>query len=244
MLRGNERKNIFLDDEDKLYWLEILSRIKERGRFYLQAFCLMDNHLHLILSEGSEDVATVMKRINVSYVSYFNKKYRRVGHLFQDRFKSEAIEENDYLLALTRYIHQNPVKAGLVKHMGDYKWSSYNGYIDDKNRFAKILDTDVVLDLFSMNKATARKLFIEYMNKESEESFMDLPEDVIDEKEAEEIYLTMLKERGLDEHADNAKIPDEFIREFKEKTGLSIRKIAVIVNMNKDKVNKILKAKL
>lgn len=90
MLRGNERKNIFLCDEDKLYFMETMFEKKQGSRFYIHSFCLMDNHIHLMISEGSEDISRVMKRITVSYVYYFNKKYKRVGHLFQDRFKSEV----------------------------------------------------------------------------------------------------------------------------------------------------------
>ena len=83
----------------------------------------MDNHIHLFISEGTEDVIKAMKRITVSYVYYFNKKYKRVGHLFQDRFKSEVIEQDSHILCLARYIHQNPVKAGIVQKAADYKLS-------------------------------------------------------------------------------------------------------------------------
>jgi len=105
MLRGNEKKDIFNSNADKQRFLETVFEKKQENRFYLHAFCLMNNHVHLMISEGVEDVATVMKRINVSYVYYFNNKYKRVGHLFQDRFKSEVVEQERYLLALVRYIH-------------------------------------------------------------------------------------------------------------------------------------------
>ena len=111
MLRGNERKNIFLSDEDKLRFMETVYEKKQEARFYLHSFCLMDNHIHLMLSEGLEDISSVMKRVTVSYVYYFNKKHKRVGHLFQDRFKSEVVDEDSYALSLARYIHQNPVKV-------------------------------------------------------------------------------------------------------------------------------------
>ncbi len=98
----------------------------------------MDNHVHLMISEGTEDLSKIMKRINVSYVYYFNQKYKRVGHLFQDRFKSENVEQDLYLLALARYIHQNPLNPPLVKKVSDYKWSSYNSYMYESNYFAKM----------------------------------------------------------------------------------------------------------
>ena len=111
MIRGNNRNAIFLDDEDKLKFIEILSQKKQDNAFFLYAFCLMDNHVHLMMQEGTGDIANVMKRINISYVYYFNQKYKKAGHLFQDRFKSEGIEDDKYVLSLIRYIHQNPLKA-------------------------------------------------------------------------------------------------------------------------------------
>jgi REP element-mobilizing transposase RayT len=85
----------------------------------------MDNHVHLLINEGDDEIGKIMKRINISYSYYFNKKYGRIGHLFQDRFKSEGIDSDAYLLSVVRYIHNNPVKAGLVKNIEEYKWSSY-----------------------------------------------------------------------------------------------------------------------
>ena len=144
MLRGNEKKNIFNSNADKQRFLETMFEKKQANRFYLHAFCLMNNHVHLMISEGVEDVATVMKRINVSYVYYFNNKYKRVGHLFQDRFKSEVVEQDRYLVALVRYIHQNPVKAGIVEKASDYKWSSHNCYLYEDNFYSKMLDIDPI----------------------------------------------------------------------------------------------------
>lgn len=245
MLRGNERKNIFKDDEDKLRVMEIIREKKNNGRFCLHAFCLMDNHIHLLISEGTEDISTVVKRITVSYVYYFNKKHKRVGHLFQDRFKSEAVEDDRYILALARYIHQNPVKAGMVERVSDYKWSSYNCYLNYNNYFAEMLNTDIILGLFSEDKDVAIKRFEAYMNEESDESFIDLEEEaeVMDEEAARKLFQKMIKDHGL-ENKNNGKvqIPDCLIKEFREKTNLSIRSIAAIIGINKDKVNKILRS--
>jgi len=82
MLRGNEKKNIFIDEEDKLRFIETVEKMQSKDKFYTHAFCLMDNHIHLMISEGTEELSRTMKRITVSYVYYFNKKYKRVGHLF------------------------------------------------------------------------------------------------------------------------------------------------------------------
>jgi putative transposase len=244
ILRGNERKNIFHDEEDKLRFIETLYEKKWENRFSLHAFCLMDNHVHLMLSEGVEDVAKVMKRISVSYVYYFNKKYKRVGHLFQDRFRSENVEGDSYILALARYIHQNPVKAGIVKSLDEYKWSSYTCYLNESNHYSKVVETETVLGLLAGDKRTAKKLFEEYMNEEAQERFIDLMEDVevMDEETAKELFERML---GLGYNPDDntkAQISDDLIKELREKTNLSIRKIAAITGLNKDKVNKMLKS--
>lgn len=244
MLRGNEKKNIFNSDEDKQYFMETVYKKKQGDRFYLHAFCLMDNHIHLMLSEGVEDIAKAMKRVTVSYVYYFNKKYKRVGHLFQDRFKSEVVEQDSYVLSLARYIHQNPVKAGMVKKASDYNWSSYNCYLDEENKFRKVLETEIILGLFSEDRGTAQKKFEEYMNKQSEESFIDLKDEVevTDEEAAREIFKKMLIEYGLKNNGEvKGLIPESLIKELKAKTNLSIRKLASIIGLNKDKVNKALK---
>ncbi|MFZ5642576.1 MAG: transposase [Bacillota bacterium] len=240
MIRGNERRNIFLQEEDKLRFLETVKE-KQGDRFFLLAYCLMDNHVHLLLREGKEDVARVMKRITVSYVYYFNKKYKRVGHLFQDRYRSEVVEQDRYILALVRYIHQNPVKAGMVKRAGEYKWSSYQSYLKEDEPIAGILEKETVLGLFSADKSTAIKMYKEYMDQEGQEEFIDITEEaeIMDEEEAQKLYESMLRDRGL---KSKRHVTDEIIRQFKAVTGLSIRKIAGIVGLNKDKVNKILKA--
>jgi len=244
MLRGNERRNIFLDENDKLRFIEIFHQKKKDNRFYLHAFCLMDNHVHLMMSEGTEDIAKAIKRIAVSYVFYFNKKYKRVGHLFQDRFKSEIVEDDAYVLSLARYIHQNPVKANLAKSPGEYKWSSYCWYLDKKNYMSKVLDKETLLGYFSNDSEKSKRLFVEYMNKESEESYLDLTEnnEIMDEHKAKQLYEKLLKQRGINlEQGIKAQIPNDLIWEFKELTKLSIRRIAGITKLNKDKVNRILK---
>ncbi|MEN6316961.1 MAG: transposase [Clostridiaceae bacterium] len=244
MLRGNERKNIFCDEHDKIRFVETIYRIKQGNNFYIYAFCLMDNHVHLMLAEGIEDLAKVMKKITTSYVYYFNNKYNRVGHLFQDRFRSEVVETESYVLALARYIHQNPVRAGIVKKASDYKWSSYNDYIDEDNQFSNILDKDPILLLFSENNETARKKFSEFMNMDGNDCFIDMPEIQVqmDEYTANKLYKKLLFERGISNDSKvKLQIIDDTIREFKEKSNLSIRKIAEITNMNKDRINKILK---
>jgi len=115
MLRGNERKDIFMDDEDKARFLDVLYTKREHDSYYLYSYCLMDNHVHLVIKEGNDSISRIMRRITTSYAGYFNRKYKRAGHLFQDRYKSENVESDSYLLTVIRYLHQDTEKAGLAK---------------------------------------------------------------------------------------------------------------------------------
>jgi len=137
MLRGINRQDIFEDNEDFLRFMDcirgLVLRCDEQGyplpplcTFY--AYCLMSNHVHLLIREREESVSDTIKRLGVSYSHYYNKKYERTGHLFQDRFKSEPVNDMNYFVTLLRYIHQNPVKAGIVADVDSYPWSSWSEY--------------------------------------------------------------------------------------------------------------------
>jgi len=112
ILRGINKQVIFEDDEDREKLLGYLQYYKEICNYIIYGYYLMDNHIHLLIKEGKEGIGNNMKRIGGSYVAWYNRKYDRIGHLFQDRFKSEVVESDEYLLIVLRYIHQNRLKAG------------------------------------------------------------------------------------------------------------------------------------
>ena len=130
MLRGINKQMIFLDNEDYKKFLCIIKECKAVCEFELFAYCLMGNHIHLLIKEGRERIDLIFKRIGSRFVYWYNKKYSRCGHLFQDRFLSEAIESDAYFITVFNYIHQNPLEAGLCKSINEYKWSSYFDYIN------------------------------------------------------------------------------------------------------------------
>ena len=140
MLRGINRQDIFEDEGDYRQMVFILRGLVDRCdehkvqlpplcTFY--AYCLMSNHVHLLIQERELNISDVVKKIGVTYAHYFNKKYERNGHLFQDRFRSEPVDNIEYFVTLLRYIHQNPLKAGIVEKIEDYPWSSWREYITD-----------------------------------------------------------------------------------------------------------------
>ncbi len=124
MLRGVNRDAIFLEDEDRERFLHALTQAKAASGCLVLAYCLMTNHVHLVLRTTAEPIGKVVKRLGVRYAGWFNHKYGRVGHLFQDRFKSRPVETDDYLVKLIRYVWDNPVEAGLVERAEEYRWSS------------------------------------------------------------------------------------------------------------------------
>ena len=131
MMRGADRRILFADDEDNLGFLLSLKRAKQAGGFKLYAYCLMGNHVHLLVKEEKEPLEIVIKRLGVSYVYHYNEKYDLLGHLFQDRYRSEPIETMAYFMDVLRYICQNPVKAGLIRNPLDYRWLGCAGVKDE-----------------------------------------------------------------------------------------------------------------
>ncbi len=130
MMRGADRRILFSDDEDCLGFIQSLRHAKEYGKCELYAYCLMGNHVHLLIKEGEEPLENVIKRLGVSYVYHYNRKYELRGHLFQDRFRSEPIDTEAYFMDVLRYICQNPVKAGLAKDPQGYRWLGCAGIRD------------------------------------------------------------------------------------------------------------------
>ncbi|OGW36497.1 MAG: hypothetical protein A2Y97_14045 [Nitrospirae bacterium RBG_13_39_12] len=162
--RGNQRERIYFEDGDRDSFLEILKRTKERYGYHLHAYVLMDNHYHLMVETPKANISQTMQNINTSYTVYINKKHRRSGHLFQGRFKGMIVDKDEYLVTLSRYIHLNPVRAGVVQKPEEYKWSSYGFYIDSSNKDT-LVNTGDTLSMFSGKKRQAVKAYKEFVDR-------------------------------------------------------------------------------
>jgi len=148
MARGINRQDIFLEGDDRHRYLSTLAKVKAKTKCKVYGYCLMNNHVHLLLAEGEdENISETMQRLGSSYVYWYNRKYERAGYLFQDRFLSEPVESDPYLLTVLRYIHQNPVKAGLVTNSSQYVWSSYLAYTTGTEHEVGLTDTEFILDI-------------------------------------------------------------------------------------------------
>lgn len=173
MLRGINRQAIFIDEADNCRFIETLKRAKANGGYAIYGYCLMGNHVHLLLHEQKEEIALVMKRIGTSYARWYNEKYDRVGHVFQNRFQSEPIETEAYLLCALRYIHNNPLKAKMVVRPEAYKWSSCQAYYQEQDFYDGLTNTEFVLAVLNSNRAAAIKQFADFMQQENADQFMD-----------------------------------------------------------------------
>lgn len=239
MLRGNNREKIFIDEEDKSRIIDTLGDKKKAGEYFLYAYCVMDNHIHLIIKEGKDPISRIVKRLAASYSYYFNKKYKRIGHVFQERFKSENIEDESYLLAVIRYVHQNPIKPSIGTVEG-YKWSSYRDYMG-KGR--KLTDTEDILGLFSSSHENDLKEFSRFNHEFTEETFLDVGEEKeIDQYNVAEYIQRYLAEKGLEindlRNIAYKSVSEELIKILLEKSDLSLRGIAASLGLNREMVRK------
>jgi len=123
--RGNERKEIFFAGHDYAKFMDYLRETRDRYHFLLHCYVLMPNHYHLLIETPEGNISQVMHRLNASYTGYINRTRQRTGHLFQGRYKAILVDRDNYLLELSRYVHLNPVRAGMVSNPGDYPHSSY-----------------------------------------------------------------------------------------------------------------------
>lgn len=247
MMRGINHQNIFEDDEDNWQFLNTLDRMRMRmddnglpcgTNCTYYAYCLMANHFHLLIREREEKVGETVKRIASSYVYYFNKKYGRDGHLFKERFKSEPVNDMAYFVTLLRYIHQNPVKAGIVNDIKDYDYSSWGEFVGTVEPVFRICDTATVL----------KRVPFEQLNNLMNEM---LPEDVgcIDMEDLsrgrpsdDQVWRMIIEMTGLTNSSSFQKLEDEskrrVLKELKAR-GASHRQLERLTGVGRGLIQKL-----
>lgn len=161
MSKGNGGQEIFLDGADWREFLAILSQIKARNAFDLFAYCLMPNHFHLLVRVGVFPISLVMQHLLTRYSKFFNFRNRRRGHLFQGRFKALSCDQDAYFLELVRYIHLNPVRAGLVGAPGDWPWSGHHEYVSSSEH--RLIDPAFPLSLFGDGAADPVRGYLDFI---------------------------------------------------------------------------------
>ena len=235
MLRGIDRQLIFEDSEDYFRFLDIVQECRDLCEFKLYAYCLMGNHVHLLLKIQSDGLETIFKRIGGRYVYYYNVKYQRIGHLFQDRFKSEPVDDDAYFLTVLRYIHQNPVKAKLCSRVEEYPFSSFAEYLHE----GTLVDTEFALRMID------RSEFVKFNNTPNSDACLELlspSRRAVTDAQAQSIIekishcKTITEFQGLDQ-----KKKERFIKKIYDK-GVSVRQLSRLTGTTKGMVEKYLKS--
>jgi len=161
--RGNNKECIFVDDADRWHFLKLCLEAKMQFGYFIYCYALMGNHFHMMIeTPNPTPLSKIMQYIEGSYAMYFNKRHEHKGHLFQGRFRDILVEKERYMLALSCYIHLNPVKAGLAASPEDYKWSSFDIYAG--RRTDRLVDTAKLLNCFDeLDHENARNMYKEYV---------------------------------------------------------------------------------
>ena len=222
IIRGINKQDIFLDNQDYRKFLKEFERVKTKYSFDIYAYALMKNHVHMIIFDKNENMSLAIQSLNISYSIFFNKKYERTGHLFENRFKSHIIEDQGYLRNVVRYIHKNPENAGLEA----YKWTSYIEYI---NRGYNLIQPNRVLNLFNNSIEEFQNFHNIYKKNQDYNKDYEMLGKISDE-EAIEIIKEVIKENNL------VKIQTYDANEKKE----TLKKIISIEGINKKQISRIL----
>ena len=159
--RGDNRETLFRDDTDYQRYLQLLKAYKTKWRYLLFSYALMPNHVHLLLrpttAEGT--VSHILHDVQARYARFFNRRYERTGHVFQGRFHASIIKRDSYLLAASRYIHLNPVRAGLCRTASAYPWTSMRAYIEPDGDPLRLVDTHLILTMAAAEPTLQRQAY-------------------------------------------------------------------------------------
>lgn len=231
IIKGIDEQNIFYDDRDRRIFLEYLSITKKDYNYNIFSYCLMDNHIHMVIKSEKEFLSNAMKSLMIRYVQYFNKKYKRTGNLFQNRFKSKNVENQRYFLEVCRYVHRNPENVGIARTQ-DYEWSSYKEYIGKE----KLIDKNILMHYFDNDINN----FVEYTKQlRPDENLNDFAEyEIIEKLKDNDVEKIIGKIFDIEEISE---IPYFFKDLAEDKLQKAIRKLKLIKGSNKTQIARIVR---
>lgn len=234
VMRGINKQDIFLDKQDKGKFIKEIKNTKDKYNYELYAYVIMPNHVHLQLCDKEGNISNIMNSLQTRYVSYFNKKYERVGHLFQDRYFNKIIEDDEYFCNTIRYIHKNPEKAFLSKKE-NYKWSSYNEYLNNDDSLVNI---GMFLNLLDSNRKISLKKFKEYHEINEEDKIADYIKYELQNKLTDEQLIEALKDKLKMENIQNiqqynSKVIRELLKDIVNISYISINQLSRVTGINR-----------
>jgi putative transposase len=205
--RGNEQKAVFKSKRDREKFLEYLESANQRYDAVIHAYCLMDNHYHILLETVSGNLSKIMAHINGAYTNYFNAKRERSGHLFQGRYKAILVEADEYAKELSRYIHLNPVRAKIVEFPEEYEWTSYGCFIG-KKKAPEWLNISFILGYFGKKISDSQKNYRDFVNAFIDQEYESPLEDVVGSTIlGGQAFIGFIKDRYLTDKKENKDLP-------------------------------------
>lgn len=246
IFRGIDKQNLFYDDEDRKRFLKILEEIKEENNYIIYAYCLMSNHVHMVIKSEKEFLSRGIKSLLLRYGHYFNNKYERVGSIVQNRFSSRNIETIKYFIDACKYVHRNPENAGICK-TENYKWSSYHEYaqkdILSSNR--KIIDTTTLMAYFNNEVDTFVKFTtnnnLDDINEYAEyEMFNRVPDKVLLEIISKKFHIDNTTEVANYFTSMNSEELKKSLKEIIKIKGITITQLSRLLRIEKGRIKRLL----
>lgn len=239
MIRGINKEYLFKNNKHKEKFFDLIKKEEQEGLIKIGAWCIMDNHVHFVLKASLKEMSKAIKIVCLKYAAYYNNASNRIGPVFGDRYKSENIEDDNYMLQVIRYIHNNPLKANIVKNTSDYKWSSFNHFIKQSNFILKE-QKDFILRFFDNNISQ----FIEYHKQVDNNEYIEIKEEQEKFKleVGQKIIEDFFEDKGIiseKELASNPEWKDELVVKLKSNSHLTLRQIAKLTGLSLNIVHKI-----
>ena len=237
LLRGINKQDIFLDGEDKNKFIRELKEAKDKFEFKIFAYTIMNNHVHLVLYDKNDKLSEIIHKVGTKYGLYFNKKYKRVGHVFQNRYKSICVETEGYLKNLIRYVLRNPQKDGICQ-MDQYSWSSYKEFLYKEN----ITDVEFILKIFGEDRESAVKQFIEFCNA-VEDIYSDAEFEMENTLSDEQAWDCIKRIINIDLNIFNncnQKNRDRYVYEISNIKGISVNQMSRLLGIGNANIYKII----
>ena len=240
ILKGIDSQDIFYEDQDKNFFLKQISVTKEEFNYTVYSYCLMVNHVHLVIRCEDVFLSSAMKSLLVRYVHYFNKKYDKTGPLMQNRFKSKCVENISYFIDVCRYVHRNPENAG-IELTQNYKWSSYNEYIGNE----KIINKNALLNYFDNNleefiNDTLKTIEFEELKEYAEYELIDkLSDEKLIEYILKKFHITNVSDIPTFFKQQDKKELECVIKEISKIKGINITQVARVTRLGRRFIEKV-----